>query len=144
MLFQYWPTANGAGPTLKQHWVKSSCLLGELFAFGYTVPSVSGWNRLHTALCTWTRNIGIQLKRKELTKILWLIYDKNKNFGLHALQTYFRVVRVQLLAFLLVAIFTQYLTLWQYLYYSVMNHPLQCILLLFTMQQLVIQWYLLF
>ena len=30
MLFQYWPTANGAGPTLKQHWVKSSCLLGEL------------------------------------------------------------------------------------------------------------------
>ena len=33
MLFQYWPTANGAGPTLKQHWVESSCLLGELSAF---------------------------------------------------------------------------------------------------------------
>ena len=27
-LFQYWPTAYGAGPTLKQHWFKSSCLLG--------------------------------------------------------------------------------------------------------------------
>ena len=35
MLFQYWPTANGAGPPLKQHWVKSSCLLGELSPFGY-------------------------------------------------------------------------------------------------------------
>ena len=52
MLFQYWPTANGAGPTLKQHWVKSSCFLRELSAFGYTVASVSGWNRLHSALCT--------------------------------------------------------------------------------------------
>ena len=28
MLFQCWPTAYGAGPTLKQHWFKSSCLLG--------------------------------------------------------------------------------------------------------------------
>ena len=28
-VFQYWPTANGAGPTLKQHWVKSSCLLSR-------------------------------------------------------------------------------------------------------------------
>ena len=35
MLFQYWPTANGAGPTLKQHGVKSSSLQGELSAFGY-------------------------------------------------------------------------------------------------------------
>ena len=25
MLFQYWPTAYGAGPTLKQHCVKSLC-----------------------------------------------------------------------------------------------------------------------
>ena len=25
MLFQCWPTAYGAGPTLKHHWVKSSC-----------------------------------------------------------------------------------------------------------------------
>ena len=33
MLFQCWPTANGAGPTLKQHWVESWCLLGELSAF---------------------------------------------------------------------------------------------------------------
>ena len=33
MLFQYWPTADSAGPTLKQHWVKSSCLLVELSAF---------------------------------------------------------------------------------------------------------------
>ena len=30
MLFQYWPTACGAGPTLKQHWIKSSCLLGHV------------------------------------------------------------------------------------------------------------------
>ena len=36
MLFQYWPTANGAGPTLKQHRVKYSSLQGELSAFGYT------------------------------------------------------------------------------------------------------------
>ena len=36
MPFHYWPTANGAGPTLKQHWVKSTCLLGELSAFWYT------------------------------------------------------------------------------------------------------------
>ena len=28
ILFKYWPTAYGTGPTLKQHWVKSSCLLG--------------------------------------------------------------------------------------------------------------------
>ena len=51
MLFQYWPTVNGAGPTLKQHWVESSCLLGELSPFWYTVPSVSGRNRQHSALC---------------------------------------------------------------------------------------------
>ena len=50
MLFQYWPTRNGAGPTLKQHWVESSCLLGELSAFWYT-PSVSGRKRQHSALC---------------------------------------------------------------------------------------------
>ena len=42
MLFQYWPTANGAGPTLKQHRVKSSSLQGELSAFGYT-----------RAVCVW-------------------------------------------------------------------------------------------
>ena len=47
MLFQYWPTANGAGPTLKQHWVESSCLLGELSHFDTRVPSVSGRNRQH-------------------------------------------------------------------------------------------------
>ena len=52
MLFQYWPTANGAGPPLKQQRVKSSSLQGELSAFGYRVPSVSGWNRLHRAVCT--------------------------------------------------------------------------------------------
>ena len=28
MLFQCWPSAVGGGPILKQHWVKSSCLLG--------------------------------------------------------------------------------------------------------------------
>ena len=43
MLFQYLPTANGAGPTLKQHWVESSCLLGELSAFWYT-----------RAVCVWS------------------------------------------------------------------------------------------
>ena len=43
MLFQYWPTANGAGPILKQHWVESSCLLGELSAFWYT-----------RAVCVWS------------------------------------------------------------------------------------------
>ena len=42
MLFQYWPTANSAGPTLKQHRVKSSSLQGELSAFGYT-----------RAVCVW-------------------------------------------------------------------------------------------
>ena len=42
MLFQYWLTANGAGPTLKQHRVKSSSLQGELSAFGYT-----------RAVCVW-------------------------------------------------------------------------------------------
>ena len=36
MLFQYWPTANGAGPALKRHRVESSSLQGELSAFGYT------------------------------------------------------------------------------------------------------------
>ena len=30
MLFQYWPIAYGARPTLKQHWIKSSCLLGMI------------------------------------------------------------------------------------------------------------------
>ena len=43
MLFQYWPTANGAGPTLKQHWVESSCLLEEMSAFWYT-----------RAVCVWS------------------------------------------------------------------------------------------
>ena len=42
MLFQYWPTANGAEPTLKQHRVRSSSLQGELSAFGYT-----------RAVCVW-------------------------------------------------------------------------------------------
>ena len=42
MLFQYWPTAHGAGPTLQQHRVKSSSLQGELSAFGYT-----------RAVCVW-------------------------------------------------------------------------------------------
>ena len=28
MLFKYWPTACGAGPILKQQWVKYSCILG--------------------------------------------------------------------------------------------------------------------
>ena len=56
MLFQYWPTANGTGPTLKQHWVSlrvcwESC---PHFDTGpiISLPSVSGWNRWHTALCS--------------------------------------------------------------------------------------------
>ena len=40
MLFQCWPTAYGAGPTLKQHWVKSSCFLCVGWADG--MPSGSG------------------------------------------------------------------------------------------------------
>ena len=42
MLFQYWPTANGAGPTLKQYRIKSSSLQVELSAFRYT-PAVCVW-----------------------------------------------------------------------------------------------------
>ena len=42
MLFQYWPTANGAGPTLKQHRVKSMSLQTELSAFEYM-----------SAVCVW-------------------------------------------------------------------------------------------
>ena len=30
MLFQCWPTVFDAGPTLKQHWVKALCLLGDV------------------------------------------------------------------------------------------------------------------
>ena len=50
MLFQYW---HGAGPTLKQHW-SSLCVCWESCPhFDTRVPSVSGWNRLHSALCIW-------------------------------------------------------------------------------------------
>ena len=28
MPFKYWPTVFDAGPTLEQHWVNASCLLG--------------------------------------------------------------------------------------------------------------------
>ena len=50
MLFQYWPTPNGAGPTLKQHRVKSSSLQGELSAFGYTC-AVCVWFEQATQSC---------------------------------------------------------------------------------------------
>ena len=43
MLFQYWPPTHGPGPILKQHWVKSSCLLGSTQVSVYTQPC---------ALCT--------------------------------------------------------------------------------------------
>ena len=52
MLFHYWPTAKGAGPTLKQHRVKASCLLGKLSALWYTW-AVCVWleQAVHSALC---------------------------------------------------------------------------------------------
>ena len=52
MLFHYWPTANGAGPTLKQHWVSLRVCWESCPHYDTRVPSVSGWNRLHSALCT--------------------------------------------------------------------------------------------
>ena len=39
MLFQSWSSAVGGGPILKQHWVKSSCLLGFTQVSVYTHPS---------------------------------------------------------------------------------------------------------
>ena len=36
-LFQCWPTAYGAGPTSKQHWVKSSCLPGFYVVTSFSV-----------------------------------------------------------------------------------------------------------
>ena len=58
MLFQYWPTANGAGPTLKQHWVKSSCLLRELSACRLCLVGTD-----YTVLCVPTPHIwkGIEV-----------------------------------------------------------------------------------
>ena len=59
MLFHFWPTANGAGPTLKQHRVKASCLLGELSAFGYR-RAVCVWleQAVHSALCEKSRDMN--------------------------------------------------------------------------------------
>ena len=68
MLFQYWPTANGAGTTLKQHWVESSCLLGELSAFWYT-RAVCVWSEqaaqcsVKQILCSCTTEIGVSTYR---------------------------------------------------------------------------------
>ena len=75
MLFHYWPTANGAGPTLKQHRVKASCLLGELSHYDTRGPSVSGsvsgWNRQCTVLCVISHMtqylINIKFKMVHLT-----------------------------------------------------------------------------
>ena len=39
MLFQCWSSAVGGGPILKQHWVKSSRLLGSTQVSVYTHPS---------------------------------------------------------------------------------------------------------
>ena len=39
MLFQCWSSAVGGGPILKQHKVKTSCLLGSTQVFVYTQPS---------------------------------------------------------------------------------------------------------
>ena len=77
VLFQYWPTANGAGPTLKQHWVESSCLLGELSAFWYSVPSVSGRNRQHSALCNSAHDKWFIEIRKTLIATVWCLSVHN-------------------------------------------------------------------
>ena len=66
MLFHYWPTANGAGPTLKQHRVKASCLLGELSHYDTRGPSVSGWNRQCTVLCVYRVCLQTLLSRNRL------------------------------------------------------------------------------
>ena len=61
MLFQYyWPTAYGTGPTLKHHWVKSSCLLETIQQSENTIQSPSAvslsgqrrrlWVNIETAL----------------------------------------------------------------------------------------------
>ena len=63
MLFHYWPTANGAGPTLKQHWVNLGVCWESCPHYDTRVPSVSGWNRLHSALC---RGWGEQLKTEKM------------------------------------------------------------------------------
>ena len=41
MLFQCWSSAVGGGPILKQHQVKTLCLLGSTQVFVYTQPSPS-------------------------------------------------------------------------------------------------------
>ena len=41
MLFQYWSSAVGGGPILKQHWVKCSRLLGSTQVSVYTHPSAT-------------------------------------------------------------------------------------------------------
>ena len=38
MLFQYWTSAVGGGPILKQHWVMSSCLLGTRYDMYMYLP----------------------------------------------------------------------------------------------------------
>ena len=58
ILFQYLPTANGAGPTFKQHWVKSSCLLRELSAFWYT-RAVCVWLEQCTVLCVLSPRLSV-------------------------------------------------------------------------------------
>ena len=58
MLFQYWLTAYGGGPTLTQHWVKSWCLLC-MWVFGpvhHDAPQGppnphSLYDNLHSAMC---------------------------------------------------------------------------------------------
>ena len=59
MLLQYWPTTNGARPTLKEHRVKSSSLQRELWAFGYT-----------RAVCVWLE------QARQSSCVLLILYDQ--------------------------------------------------------------------
>ena len=84
MLFHYWPIANGAGPTLKQHRVKASCLLGELSALWYT-RAVCVWleQAVHSALCKQfhaSQNFGVILVISKCRYKFAFAFVKKKNF----------------------------------------------------------------
>ena len=46
MLFQCWPTVFDAVPTLKQHWVNATCLLGDHCFISAYAPAVHACGRL--------------------------------------------------------------------------------------------------
>ena len=72
MLFHYWPTAIGAGPTLEQHQVKASCLLGELSALWYT-RAVCVWleQAVHSALCRDFTLVTSVFTSEKLVSVAW-------------------------------------------------------------------------